>query len=125
VVESTPASRHRQVYKNTDFNLRILETEGQSGARRLHQIDSVTLGEKISQVHEILHVSGEKVGRKRMANAGIRVRIGLARQTIEFIDRRQRVSPSTTPASRSNSYRTNIAQQKCDDVRILAACICR
>src|SRR5664279_5363590 len=89
-------------------NLQILEAEGHAathGARRLHKIESasvasdhghIPLREEISQVHENLHVSREEAGRNRLPDEEVQVRIGLARRTIEQIDRRQRAATRVT-----------------------------
>src|ERR1019366_8348114 len=86
----------------------ILEAEGHAaahGACRLHQIKRasvashhghIPLREKISQVHENFHVSREEAGRNRLTDEQVQIRIGLARRTIEEVDRRQRAAARVT-----------------------------
>ena len=76
-------------------NLQILEAENDAAAhraRRLHQIEGVAvlshyrhiaLREKISQVHENFHVSGEEAGRNGLPDAEVQVRISLTCRSVE------------------------------------------
>ncbi len=82
-------------------NRKLLEVECDPAAhraRRLHQVDGasiaahdwhISLRQKITQIHQHFHMSGEEAGRNRLTQEDVQIGVGLPRRRVEQIHRCQ------------------------------------